>query len=724
MATAPLRNTAAVSFGQITGHTQRLTAGKPLANTSVYIRSSQGQPVPPGAVGLIWLGGMGLASGYLNRPELSTASFVETPAGRLYCTGDLGRWTHTGELEILGRSDGQVKLHGQRVELGEIEHWLGSHTGVRQAVAALEGQTLWGFVCFQSGAAEPTQAAWQDYLSTTLPSYMLPSAVISVPEIPVNTSGKVDRAVLLRLVSGQKTYPAERTEPSEGTEQRVAQVWAGHLDGRFIFREDNFFDLGGDSLRAISVVNQLRRTFQCTVNDLYERPRLVDFASACKPRPEHLRTLIQSAARHWRSYQDGLAAYEAERDRALTTAMHGYQMRNQAYQSNGAAGERRHYARVLLTGATGYLGSYVLRELLAEPHREVIALVRGSDDQTARARLGKTLFHYFGPENGAALRDNPRLTVLAGDLRRADLGLSPYAHDRLANGLHAIFHCAANVKHFGHYWEFHADNVAATGRLLKLAAHRAATPADFHLVSTLSACGKASEDGFRLFTEYDTVPEVLDENYYIRSKQEAERLVVAARADLANACIHRVGSLVFAAEGGPLQFNITENAFFRQLAAFLRLGVVPADSHLWLCHVDLVARGLVLLACAADLTNETHHLENARRDSLAAFVTAAERVRACGFDAFLERLEKAVDEPEMSAALAETLENFGLYRGVSPQSRARRLEIVSIRTESLLARLGFVWPPVPSEGRAEMLREAGRHFSRPALSKAATGGVM
>ena len=145
------------------------------------------------------------------------------------------------------------------------------------------------------------------------------------------------------------------------------------------------------------------------------------------------------------------------------------------------------------------------------------------------------------------------------------------------------------------------------------------------------------------------MPEVLDENYYIRSKQEAERLVVAARGDLANACIHRVGNVVFAAEGGPLQFNIRENAFFRQLAAFLRLGVVPDDSHLWLCHVDVVARGLVLLAHAADLTNETHHLENARRDTLAAFVTAAEGVRACGFDAFLERLEEAVDEPEMGS---------------------------------------------------------------------------
>jgi thioester reductase-like protein len=503
-------------------------------------------------------------------------------------------------------------------------------------------------------------------------------------------------------------------------EQRIAQVWADCLKCQSIAREDNFFDLGGDSLRAISAANQLRRTVHCTINDLYEHPRLADFAGACRPRPEHLRTLIQSAARHWQGYREGLAAYEAERDAALDAARRAYEMRNQSYRQDGA-GERRDYGRVLLTGATGYLGSYLLRELLASRDRQVSVLVRSGDDRTARARLGEILCHYFGPEKGAALRDNPRLTVLAGDLRRDDLGLSPQAHDRLADSLQAVFHCAANVKHFGHYWEFHADNVAATARLLKLATHRAANPADFHLVSTLSACGKAPENGFRLFTEYDAVPEVLDENYYIRSKQEAERLVVAARRDLANACIHRVGNLVFAAEGGPLQFNIGENAFFRQLAAFLRLGVVPDDSHLWLCHVDMVARGLVLLAGAADLTNETHHLENGRRDTLAGFVTAVDGVRACGFDAFLKRLEQAVDEPGMDAALTETLENFGLYRGLSPQERARRLEIVSGRTQTLLARLGFAWPPLPAAGQAEMLRQAARLFSQPSLANAARG---
>jgi amino acid adenylation domain-containing protein/thioester reductase-like protein len=716
----PTENTVAVSYGLVTAQTQRITAGKPLPNTSVHIRGNAGEPVPPGAVGMVWLGGAQLASGYLNRPDLTAARFQHTPAGRLYCTGDMGRWTHSGELEILGRCDDQVKLRGQRVELGEIDHCLGAHPDVKQAVAVVENspggaQTLWAFVCLDPGAEEPTQADWQDYLSITLPSSMLPSAVIRVPAIPVTIAGKVDRAALLRAVREQGACSGDGpgTQPREGIEQSIAEVWEKHLGRRVLRREDSFFDIGGDSLRAIAVVSHLRRTLECTVNDLYEHPRLADFASICRQRPEHLRAVIQSATRHWRNYQEGLVAYEAERDTALTAALREYEARNRTYRQTAIL-NRRDYLQVLLTGATGYLGSYVLRELLAKHDCRVSVLVRGSDDLAARARLGGVLYHYFGQDKGAALRDHPRLTVLAGDLRRDDLGLSSRTLDRLKESTQAIFHCAANVKHFGHFAEFHAGNVASTGRLLKLAAHRTANPADFHLVSTLSVCGKAPEDGFRLFTEYDSVPEALDDNYYVRSKQEAERMVVAARHNLANACIHRVGSLVYASDGGVLQPDIRENAFFRQIAAFMKLGVAPDDSHVWLCHVDVVARGIVLLATSAALANETHHVENARRDTLAAFVTAAKSVRACGFDTFLAHLEEAVDRPEMDGALTHTLETFGLYRGVSPQARARRMEIVSDRTQVFLAQLGLVWPPLPRAGQMEMLCQAAELFSRPA----------
>ena len=134
----PAENTAGTTFGRVRADAEQIAAGRPISNTEVAIVDESGKPVPPGVVGEIWLGGMGLAAGYLNRPDLTAAGFVETAGGRRYRTGDLGRWLRSGELQILGRLDTQVKLRGQRVELGEIEHRLAAYPGVQQAVAVVE----------------------------------------------------------------------------------------------------------------------------------------------------------------------------------------------------------------------------------------------------------------------------------------------------------------------------------------------------------------------------------------------------------------------------------------------------------------------------------------------------------------------------------------------------------------------------------------------------------
>jgi amino acid adenylation domain-containing protein/thioester reductase-like protein len=714
----PTENTAAAAFARLKPDVRRIPAGRPLPNTAIHILDRDGRRLPPGVAGEVWLSGVGLATGYLNRPDLTAAAFVDTPEGRRYRTGDLGRWTSEGELEVLGRADGQVKLRGQRVELGEIEHRLTAWPGVRQATALVDAatdgtQTLWAFVSMAGDADTPPAAAWTAFLAETLPSYMVPAAVLRVPAIPVTTAGKVDRkALLAELAASPAVAPgaaAGRAPPQGVVETRIAEVWAGRFQRPFIARDDDFFELGGDSLSAIAVVNQLRCDFECRINDLYEHPVLADFARTCRPRAEHLAAVIATARAHWQAYHDGLAAYDAAREQALAPALAAYETRNGALADFDPEA-RRGYRRVLLTGATGYLGSYLLRALLARDVDGIIAVVRGGDEEAARARLARTLRYYFGDEDGAALAASPKLAVVAGDLGREGLGLDD-AGRRLVDGpLDAIIHCAANVNHIGHYHASHTDNVDATARLLALAARDGERPADFHFVSTLSVAGKAPEEGFRLFSEYDPPPTTLDENYYVRTKQEAERLVREARGRLANASIHRVGNVVYAAEGGPLQRNPGENAFFRRLASFIRLGQIPDDMHLWLCHVDLVALSIVRLAWAAGLTNETHHIENARCDTLAGFITSspelAGQVTAVGFGPFLDHLARIAGDPGMHALVTDTLETMGLFTGRAPQPQARRLEVVTARTQMLLARLGLLWPPVPPAGQAAMLRAA------------------
>ena len=381
--------------------------------------------------------------------------------------------------------------------------------------------------------------------------------------------------------------------------------------------------------------------------------------------------------------------------------------------------QRHAYRHVLLTGATGYLGSYLLREFLNDPLLTVTALVRGTDDQMARIRLKEVLMHYFGETQGGILAGHERLHVLAGDLRHAALRLAPHDHHRLAESVDAVYHSAANVHHIGHYDDFHADNVVATRNLLTLAAGRPASPPDFHFVSTVSVAGSGSSQSYSVFTEYDPAPEIPDDNYYIRTKQEAERLVVAARGSLANTCIHRVGNIGFATDSTRLQRNIDNNAFFRHLVAFLRLGIVPEAMEASISHVDIVARAIAALSQVKTWSNATHHIQTGRRDRLADFILAgdgaeARTIRACGFVEFAQQLRLAMDEPALEAAASELMEGYGLHpgRGSEERSRPNRLSVTSERTNLLLERLGVSWPAIPATGRDAMLH-AARERLRP-----------
>ena len=720
----PTESTAASAIGRVSWDTMQFTVGRPLSNVVLSIVDEEGKILPPGVTGEVLISGPGLAAGYLNRPELTAAAFVDFAGERCYRSGDLGRWIRSGELQILNRKDSQVKLRGQRVELGEIEHRIAAYPGVKQAVALVETlqdqtQMLRAFVTIDSETSTPSQPEWIRYLSAALPSYMIPASIVRIASVPLNASGKVDRQGLLDAVEisvsagiadGIAIHGSSlKTQPQNATEKRVGEVWKQLLNCPFVRREDNFFELGGDSLRAIAVIGQLRREFECQVNTLYEHPVLSDFALFCRPLSLHLRSIIGALRTEYAHDMDIRATVGSERDEALRPQRLLYETRMHAEGKRDLV-LRQSYRHVLLTGATGYLGSYLLRELLADPTITVSALVRSSDHQSARTRLGHVLSGYFGLEAGAMLRDNTRLNVLGGDLRDAEFLLSNEDYGLLSESVDAIYHCAANVNHIGLYRDFLADNVDATRHLLTLAALRKPNPSDFHFISTLSVFGNPTANRLRLYTEYDFAPDTPDDNYYIRTKQEAERLVIASRGELANACIHRVGNVAFASDSTVLQHNISDNAFFRQLVAFIRLGVLPVELKASLSHVDVVARSLVALAGRKTLTNEIHHIETSRRDRLADLMLAAEGmekiVRTCDIGEFLQRLQDAIDEPDMDAALAETVDNYRLQTDASLLSRTHGVVVTSDRTQLLLERLGITWPAIPVEGARILMNAA------------------
>jgi amino acid adenylation domain-containing protein len=261
--------------------------GRPIGNTQVYVLDASGQPVPAGVTGELFIGGDGVARGYVEQPALSAERFVPnpfstTPGARLYRTGDLARWRKDGVLEFLGRGDAQVKVRGYRIELAEVEAALLAHPEVAQAVALVRedvpgDKRLVGYV-----AAPVTfdTAALRAFLKGRLPEYMVPSALVRLDALPLTANAKVDRKALPApdavLASPAESYVA----PRNATEEQLAALWVQVLRIQRAGIHDNFFELGGHSLLATQLISRVRSTFEVELplRALFEAPTVAALA--------------------------------------------------------------------------------------------------------------------------------------------------------------------------------------------------------------------------------------------------------------------------------------------------------------------------------------------------------------------------------------------------------------------------------------------------------------
>ncbi len=263
-----------------------MTAGKPLANIQVYILDQNLQFLPTGHKGEIFIGGMGLARGYLNNQILTDekflrVTFADTPPMRLYKTGDFGRFLLNGDLEFLGRVDNQVKIRGHRIELGEIEYVICQYPEIKEAAVAIrennpDNKQL--VACFSA----PTQIATESlrtYLSHLLPNHMIPSSFIQLKHFPLTPNGKIDRKALLNLPEF-KTVNRDCVQPQSELEQILLEIWKKVLQRETIGIHDNFFDIGGDSLHIANVQASIDTTLSLEVSivDLFHYPTIFQLA--------------------------------------------------------------------------------------------------------------------------------------------------------------------------------------------------------------------------------------------------------------------------------------------------------------------------------------------------------------------------------------------------------------------------------------------------------------
>jgi hypothetical protein len=246
-----------------------VSIGQPIANTRAYVLSEVGEPVPLGVKGELYIGGSGVARGYLGKPELTAERFLpdafsSESGSRLYRTGDQVRYSSSSNIDFLGRLDHQVKVRGYRIELGEIEHVLAQHQGVRQTLVLFREDSpgnprLVAYVVPDTGPVVSVRELSRS-LKMKLPEYMIPSAFVILESLPLSSNGKIDRRAL--PTPGYSDQQRDFVAPRTPTEEALGEIWTEMLSLERVGVNDSFFEIGGHSLLAAQVISRIRTTFR------------------------------------------------------------------------------------------------------------------------------------------------------------------------------------------------------------------------------------------------------------------------------------------------------------------------------------------------------------------------------------------------------------------------------------------------------------------------------
>ncbi|MFI6047719.1 amino acid adenylation domain-containing protein [Nocardia sp. NPDC051321] len=552
--------------------------GVPLPGVRAAVLDQHGQPAAPNTVGELYLTGAGLAREYVRRPELTNERFVSLPelAGRprAYRTGDLVRRGENGQLVFVGRIDEQFKISGHRVDPAEIETLLLGHPGVAEAavvgrVLADGAKHLSAHVVPVASAVCPSPAELRTYLGSVLPAASIPGSVVMVQRLPRTPSGKVDRGALRNSPLATDTTQSSGTAPATELESTVLTVWEQVLGVRIRSTTDDFFQLGGQSLQTIQAVNRIGAALgrDVPVALLFRHPTVAGLAAALDSGPGAAPQRIT-----------GMPAA------ALADAI----LPDDVVSSIVTPALVSPPRRVLLTGATGFVGAHLLSALLAQSEAQVVCLVRADDPAQGLARIQRVL-----AEQGlsaAALSD--RVVVLPADLSMPRLGLDDRQFTELSVSCDAIYHNAAVIDIRRAYSSLRVTNVVATHEILRMAAAHRSIPV--HYVSTLSVAAPARIHA-DVAEEFLPAHEELWDGYP-QTKWVSERLLQQAAERGLPVAVYRLGRVTGATGTGIVNPN---DFLWRMLLASIRTGTAPDldATEVW-TPVDFVGSAIVRLSLA------------------------------------------------------------------------------------------------------------------------------
>jgi amino acid adenylation domain-containing protein/thioester reductase-like protein len=653
----PAETTQGCTWTRVDGD---ITIGKPIANTQIYILDKWQNPLPIGAIGELCISGDGVGRGYLNRPTLTAEKFVPNPFipdRRIYKSGDLARWREDGNIEFAGRMDNQVKIRGLRIELDEIETAMARLEGIKQAaVADKKDSNGRKYICaYYVSDDDLDEKELRTALAKKLPRYMIPHFFTRLAIIPTTSSGKTDRKSLPSPDFTQSRSDSTHIAPVSEREKTLIRLMEAVLGMSPVGMEDDFFDLGGDSLATIELTARAHdEGFYFTAQDVYEYPT-----------PAAL-------IKHIENGDHQVGRYRTDDFSAIHKLLESNRVSDKSLPVKQALGD------VLITGATGWLGAHVLDEFLSAEPGTAYCLVRGKDLADSRNRLSKTLEHYFGGK----YINCARIIPVCGDIAK---------RVAMDGKIDTIIHCAANVKHYGAYKNFHDVNVGGTENMIALAREKGAKL--LH-ISTASVSGNSFEQypnfSPAIFDETSLYIGQPLENVYIRSKFESEVAVLQAKLEGLDAAVIRVGNLSNRRSDLMFQRNYRANATLTRLKAFIDLKLYPEslnDFPLEFSPVDDTAKAILTIARHWDKDCSIFHAYNPKA---ALFADFARTLAAMGEEMRPVPVERFIDAVQNAPFVQEAfIHDIGEDGKLTYQSN---ITLNNDFTVWHLNSLGFDWP--------------------------------
>lgn len=672
--------------------------GKPLAGASVYVVDEYLMPVAMSVPGELLIGGKGLATGYINRLDLTEKKFIADPVNstsneRYYRTGDLVKWLKDGNLEFVGRIDNQVKIRGYRIELGDIENAIAEHPDVSEVLVQareningeksliayvvpnldrerflfqercyisdendqnfveaisenisrhgiaisgimasfdigkkylvhiklpgfnetkkLSARLVWqkdmrcGFV-FDLNPAEQevinksieyfisknnlmelvlsasAKRSLKKALQLKLPEYMIPQQFVTSLQLPLNLNGKIDIHALPKPDEFEKRISETYIAPKTETEIKLCQIWTTLLQKNQISMGDNFFDIGGNSLLAAQLSIEISNRFDITipVNILFDLSYIpilseyIDNKGASYTKESDIQREIQS---------DLILPEQIQPLKNLP--------------------KLKAPKNILLTGAGGYLGIFMLRDLLINTDATIYCLIRQGEFSTAAKRLMQTA-EKFGLNHEISLT-NRRIIAISSDLSFDKLGLPEEQYHALANKIDLIIHCGAQVNIMASYQKLKGSNVTGTLEIMKFATTGKDKP--IHYISTLSSA--YLKDAAGALTE--SYPTSTFENLfggYAITKWVSEYLLLQMKERGLPVSIYRSGYIFGDSASGILSLN---DALLMLIKGCIQLGYAPTlQERITLLPVDFVSRAINAIVCADPTASDVYHIDH------------------------------------------------------------------------------------------------------------------